>query len=167
MMCVVSLRTTLTATAIVLTLGSICLRAAGYFPPPDDKGGWRTITDPVKIRKTAGIDTAKLDEAFNYIQLTSQHGGLLVVRHGGGERDSIGIVDAPVGVEENHDDVIEGLPCQGLSQVEVVRLAAFDVSAGNPNPLSVSAPQVVGGAAADLYCLELFSGPFARSFMRI
>ena len=30
----------------------------------------------------AGIDTRKLDDAFEYIQQTSQHGGLLVVRHG-------------------------------------------------------------------------------------
>src|SRR5262249_44508993 len=53
-----------------------------YFPPPDSKGGWRTLTDSAKIRKTTGIDTRKLDEAFDYIQQTSQHGGLLVVRHG-------------------------------------------------------------------------------------
>jgi CubicO group peptidase (beta-lactamase class C family) len=53
-----------------------------YFPPPDAKGGWRTLTDPVKIRKVTGLDTHKLDETFDYIQQTSQHGGLLVVRHG-------------------------------------------------------------------------------------
>ncbi|WP_410964951.1 hypothetical protein, partial [Salmonella sp. SAL4435] len=56
--------------------------AGDYFPPPDAKGGWRTLTDPAKIRTVAGIDTRKLDEAFEYIQQTSQHGGLLVVRHG-------------------------------------------------------------------------------------
>ena len=56
--------------------------AADYFPPPDAKGGWRTLSDPAKIRKVTGIDTRKLDEAFDYIQQTSQHGGLLVVRHG-------------------------------------------------------------------------------------
>lgn len=36
--------------------------ADDYFPPPDAK--------------------QKLDEAFEYVQNTSQHGGLLVVRHG-------------------------------------------------------------------------------------
>ena len=56
--------------------------AGDYFPPPDAKGGWRTLTDPVKIEKTAGVDKQKLDEAFDYVQNTSQHGGLLVVRHG-------------------------------------------------------------------------------------
>ncbi|MBK5293770.1 MAG: hypothetical protein JJE04_19085 [Acidobacteriia bacterium] len=45
-----------------------------YFPPLDEDGGWRL--------GSAGIDTAKLDEAFQYTQQTSQHGGLLVVHHG-------------------------------------------------------------------------------------
>ena len=53
-----------------------------YYPPPDANGGWRQLTDPAAIRKTAGIDARKLDEAFDYVQQTSQHGGLLVVRHG-------------------------------------------------------------------------------------
>ena len=56
--------------------------ADDYFPPPDAKGGWRTLSDPAKIAKTAGVDKQKLDEAFEYVQNTSQHGGLLVVRHG-------------------------------------------------------------------------------------
>lgn len=56
--------------------------AEDYFPPPDAKGGWRTLKDPARIRKVAGIDPAKLDAAFDYIQQTSQHGGLLVVRRG-------------------------------------------------------------------------------------
>jgi len=55
---------------------------ADYFPPPDSNGGWRTLTDATAIRKTAGMDRAKLDEAFEYAQRSSQHGGLLVVRHG-------------------------------------------------------------------------------------
>ncbi len=40
------------------------------------------MSDPAKIAKTAGVDKQKLDEAFEYVQNTSQHGGLLVVRHG-------------------------------------------------------------------------------------
>ncbi len=56
--------------------------ASDYFPKPDSAGGWRTLTDAAQVRKKAGIDTRKLDEAFDYIQQTSQHGGLLVVRHG-------------------------------------------------------------------------------------
>ena len=53
-----------------------------YFPKPDAQGGWRTLRDAAKIRNTTGIDVAKLDEAFAYVEKTSQHGGLLVVRHG-------------------------------------------------------------------------------------
>ena len=53
-----------------------------YYPAPDAQGGWRTLTDSAKIRNKTGVDTAKLDQAFEYIQQTSQHGGLLVVRHG-------------------------------------------------------------------------------------
>lgn len=51
--------------------GAACLRAFGeavggrLFPPPNAKGGKQ-----------------KLGEAFEYVQNTSQHGGLLVVRHG-------------------------------------------------------------------------------------
>jgi CubicO group peptidase (beta-lactamase class C family) len=48
--------------------------ADDYFPPPDSKGGWRTKSDPEQTRK--------LDDVFQYVQQTSQHGGLLVVRHG-------------------------------------------------------------------------------------
>jgi len=71
------------AAVLLLALSPVVLCSADdYYPPPDSKGGWRTLTDPAKIRKTTGIDTAKLDETFDYVQQTSQHGGLLVVRHG-------------------------------------------------------------------------------------
>ena len=52
-----------------------------YFPPPDSGGGWRTLKGD-QVRKIAGFDVHKLDQAFEYAQRTSQHGGLLVVRHG-------------------------------------------------------------------------------------
>ena len=52
-----------------------------YFPPPDSEGGWRTL-EQNQLRKVAGLDPHKLDEAFEYASRTSQHGGLLVVRHG-------------------------------------------------------------------------------------
>ena len=69
----------------VLVAGlSIALAAYGedYFPNPDSAGGWRTLKDAAAIRKTAGMDLAKLDQAFEYASRSSQHGGLLVVRHG-------------------------------------------------------------------------------------
>jgi CubicO group peptidase (beta-lactamase class C family) len=53
-----------------------------YFPPGDNQGGWRTLNDSAQIRKVVGIDVKKLDQTFEYAQWTSQHGGLLVVRHG-------------------------------------------------------------------------------------
>ena len=66
---------------IALLVSGYCF-GEDYFPAPDSKGGWRTLKDAGKIRKVAGLDVAKLDEAFAYVEKTSQHGGLLVVRHG-------------------------------------------------------------------------------------
>ncbi len=83
MMAVVS-TVTLRATRPLLGLlvGASLAAGADYFPPPDSAGGWRTLKDPAQIQATAGIDVKKLDEAFDYIQQTTPHGGLLVVRHG-------------------------------------------------------------------------------------
>lgn len=57
-------------------------RADDYFPPPDSNGGWRTLTEPVEIRKLAGMDLARLEKAYEICQRGTQNGGLLVVRHG-------------------------------------------------------------------------------------
>jgi len=67
--------------AATMLTGVIAL-SAEYFPKPDTAGGWRTLTVPKEIRRKAGLDVTKLDEAFGYIQGSTQHGGLLVVRHG-------------------------------------------------------------------------------------
>src|SRR5579859_3474331 len=72
-------------TPLILTLLAVILNAAtDYYPPPESQGGWRSLTSAadVKVRKVAGVDRQKLDEAFPYTQTTSQHGGLLVARHG-------------------------------------------------------------------------------------
>lgn len=53
-----------------------------YVPPPDSLGGWRTLPDSAAIRKIAQVDVHRLDQAFAFARETSQHGGLLVVRHG-------------------------------------------------------------------------------------
>jgi len=69
----------------VLTLFSLtCLRAlsAEYFPPPDLEGGWRILKTPDRVSRAAGMDVHKLDMAFEYASRSSQHGGLLVARHG-------------------------------------------------------------------------------------
>ena len=52
------------------------------FPPPDSEGGWRTLTGEEEIRRVAGLDNRKLDDAFAYVQAGTKNGGLLVVRHG-------------------------------------------------------------------------------------
>jgi CubicO group peptidase (beta-lactamase class C family) len=67
---------------VLLGLVACLAFAEDYFPAPDSAGGWRTLTDAAKVRKNAGIDTHKLDMAFEYAKRTSPHGGLLVVRHG-------------------------------------------------------------------------------------
>src|SRR5947209_17233114 len=59
---------------------------ADYFPPPDNQGGWRTVPEtPQKakrMRAAAGMDLARLGQAFDLTQRCTQNGGLLVVRHG-------------------------------------------------------------------------------------
>lgn len=56
--------------------------ASSYFPPPDDGGGWRTPRDAAEARAAGGMDAAKLDAVFQYIQGSSKNGGLLIVRNG-------------------------------------------------------------------------------------
>lgn len=68
--------------ALVLIMAFSTSIFGQYFPPPDHAGGWRTLTSPAEVRQKTGLDVAKLDDAFIYIQGSSQHGGLLVVRHG-------------------------------------------------------------------------------------
>jgi CubicO group peptidase (beta-lactamase class C family) len=67
---------------LLLLASNVLAQEGDYFPPPDNEGGWRTLTEPSEIRKIAGIDVRRLDQAFEYAQRTSQHGGLLIVRRG-------------------------------------------------------------------------------------
>src|SRR6266481_2152932 len=53
-----------------------------YFPPPDTAGGWRTATDASQARASAGMDLARLEQAWEFTQRCTQNGGLLVVRNG-------------------------------------------------------------------------------------
>ena len=69
----------------LILAGGLLLWSAGdqsYYPPPDKDGGWRTLTDAAKMRALAGMDLNRLDQAFEFEKETSQHGGLVVVRHG-------------------------------------------------------------------------------------
>jgi CubicO group peptidase (beta-lactamase class C family) len=56
--------------------------ADDYFPEPDSKGGWRTLTNPAEIRAKAGINAQRLNTAFAVCERGTQNGGLLVLRHG-------------------------------------------------------------------------------------
>ena len=58
---------------ILITAATAGAPAEDYFPPPDANGGWRALQEQAKIRKLAGIDTARLDQAFEYAKRTSQH----------------------------------------------------------------------------------------------
>ncbi|MGH8578699.1 MAG: serine hydrolase [Gammaproteobacteria bacterium] len=56
--------------------------AGDYFPPTDSQGGWRTLKDADEIRRVAGMDKKKLDEAFAFIKGSTKNGGVLVLRKG-------------------------------------------------------------------------------------
>jgi CubicO group peptidase (beta-lactamase class C family) len=66
----------------LIFVGSLQAQNGGYFPPADKDGGWRVLTEPGKIRSLAGMDLNRLDQAFEFEKETSQHGGLIVIRHG-------------------------------------------------------------------------------------
>ncbi|MBI3854659.1 MAG: serine hydrolase [Planctomycetes bacterium] len=53
-----------------------------YYPPPDSAGGWRTLKEAGPIREQAGMDLAKLDQAWEQTQRCTQNAGLIVVRRG-------------------------------------------------------------------------------------
>lgn len=75
-------KTLIPAVLLALAVPYWSLAGQTYFPPPDSQGGWRTQKDPAKVKARLGMDVRKLDWAFDYAKRTSQHGGLLVVRHG-------------------------------------------------------------------------------------
>src|SRR5262245_41308834 len=56
--------------------------AAGYFPPPDSAGGWREAKDAAGMAEQAGMSWPRLEQAWEFAQRCTQHGGLLVVRKG-------------------------------------------------------------------------------------
>lgn len=75
-------RTFLLWSLIFFSCPWLSVAAEDYFPPADSAGGWRTAKGAAKVRQSGGMDLVKLDQAFEYAQRTSQHGGLLVARHG-------------------------------------------------------------------------------------
>jgi CubicO group peptidase (beta-lactamase class C family) len=67
---------------VVIAFSAGPIRAADYFPPPDREGGWRTAQGAAQARDLAGMDAARLDQAYDFTQRCTQNGGLIVVRHG-------------------------------------------------------------------------------------
>jgi hypothetical protein len=70
---------------LVLTLCQFAICDAAevtYFPPPDSRGGWRTLASADERREVAGLDTTALEAAWEYTQSLSKNSSLLVVRHG-------------------------------------------------------------------------------------
>jgi CubicO group peptidase (beta-lactamase class C family) len=61
---------------------ALLLAAQDYYPPPDGAGGWRTVKDAAQARELAGIDLARLDQAWEQTQRCTQNAGLVVVRRG-------------------------------------------------------------------------------------
>lgn len=67
----------------LLVLGALPPAAAReYYPPPDSAGGWRVTRTAGETRSRAGMDSARLENAFEFTRRCTQNGGLLVVRHG-------------------------------------------------------------------------------------
>lgn len=66
----------------LIAFAAFSAAAADYFPPSDTQGGWRMLKEPSRVMSVVGMDAKKLDMAFEYASRSSQHGGLLVARHG-------------------------------------------------------------------------------------
>jgi hypothetical protein len=58
------------------------VHAADYFLPSDTSGGWRAATNAAQVRELAGIDLARLEQAWEFTQRCTQNAGLIVVRNG-------------------------------------------------------------------------------------
>lgn len=80
--------------SICAALSMAAVRAAGaadYFPPPEDKGGWRSLLPAEgapddaakkKIREVGGVDWDKLAAVWELNAAPDGATGLLVIRHG-------------------------------------------------------------------------------------
>ena len=67
------------------------IRARDYFPPPEEKGGWRTLlpesgvpdaAQKAKIREVGGVDWDKLAQAWEFCSSVEGANQLLVIRRG-------------------------------------------------------------------------------------
>jgi CubicO group peptidase (beta-lactamase class C family) len=147
---------------IVLSVLTAAVRADDYFPPPDTEGGWRAIGEPGKVLEVTGMDVAKLDHAFEYASRSSQHGGLLVVRHGyliyekyygKGNREAIPTM-ASVGkaftsiacgimLREKHDKIPDGLDTRVFNEKYLPEAMPLD----DPRKADITLGQLLSMAA--------------------
>lgn len=74
-----------------LLAASLAAAQQEYFPPPEAKGGWRSLVtadaaptpeQKAALLKTAGVNWDRLEEAWKYCQEFGGAHALLVVRHG-------------------------------------------------------------------------------------
>ncbi len=68
---------------ILLTSPAVTAYGADYFPPPESAGGWRTLDSAEDIRRTAGMDPAKLDALKQWLLESDKRDfAAVVVRRG-------------------------------------------------------------------------------------
>jgi hypothetical protein len=57
-------------------------QAAGYYPPPESKGGWRSLTEPEQAQATATIDLDRLAPARAWNTKFSVPSSIVIIRSG-------------------------------------------------------------------------------------
>jgi CubicO group peptidase (beta-lactamase class C family) len=147
---------------ITVALFSAPLAAEDYFPPPDTEGGWRTLPDAGKVLEVTGMDVQKLDQAFEYVSRSSQHGGLLVVRHGylvyekyygKGNREAIPTmasvgkaftsIACGIALAEKHDQIPDGLDTKVFNEKYLPEALPLD----DPRKADITLGQLLSMAA--------------------
>ena len=75
----------------IVSAGQAAPGTQDYFPPPESRGGWRTLVSAstvpspeqrAALRERAGLDWASLLDAWTYCTGFSGPHSLLVIRHG-------------------------------------------------------------------------------------
>ena len=145
-----------------LLIGSVCVQAAEYFPPPDSQGGWRKLPDESTNLKSTAIDVKKLDQAFEYASRSSQHGGLLVVRngylvfekyYGRGNREAVPTmasvgkaftsIACGIAIHEKHEAIPEGLDTKVFNEKYLPEAMPLD----DPRKADITLGQLLSMAA--------------------
>ena len=78
-------------TVLVALLGAPQEKLSDYFPPPEERGGWRTLlpesgapdaAQKARIREVGGVDWDKLAQAWEFCSSVEGANQLLVIRRG-------------------------------------------------------------------------------------